>query len=643
LGVKNLDNIGIFIKNDILKKNRRVMKAFLIIFLMIDASYYLLSLSDYHVSWYSDSNIYLKIAQICLAAEVFLFLLNKKGHKSFLPYLNYIFVLYTVVSRLAFLTGFRIEGFVVLPYVGFYLAIASIFYFSYEILVSSIITQFLLFFILLKSGMGRYEIFSTIIVSTLLLMMACHIAFSRMANYKRVTRSEHQLLEGKALLDEMLSRIDTMVVLVNTDRTIKYINEAFIKITGIKIEEKDYQHITDLFSDSELKPVIKGFNYVSVFKKPYLIEKYVVYKKGSYEMSLKISMDYISLNDNSYIILAANDHTREVQLSKVKDTVIRLNNMLSQYQSLDDYFGDILRRLVGVIPYVQLGSVLLKGEDGYMTMKANVGYDKKRSEEFKLSMEESFFYRKCGSDYGKPVIINDLNNYSMEGVADIPDNIYGIRVASSLSCPIIIDGKFTGLLNLDSSDNNVFNHEDLEIMEFLTEQISLVLTSHKLLDQTIYLSKFDQLTGLYNRWYLNEFESVTIPHCVRYNESFCFVMMDINNLKMVNDFYGHSMGDAYIIEFAKLLRMNSRETDILIRIGGDEFVGVFFDIDRALLNNKIEDINEKLMENMKVLGVECSCNAAFGMAAFPEESQIMDELMRLSDLRMYTKKVEMKK
>jgi diguanylate cyclase (GGDEF)-like protein len=62
----------------------------------------------------------------------------------------------------------------------------------------------------------------------------------------------------------------------------------------------------------------------------------------------------------------------------------------------------------------------------------------------------------------------------------------------------------------------------------------------------------------------------------KYKERFYYVMMDFNNLKKVNDSYGHTCGDAYLMEFAKLLKFHSRETDLLIRVGGDEFVGMFF-------------------------------------------------------------------
>lgn len=448
--------------------------------------------------------------------------------------------------------------------------------------------------------------------------------------------------EDKNLFKKMLSRIDTLVVLIELDGTIHFVNSAFEKIMDIKIKEKNCQNISEFFENRSLQPVIQGLKYVANYKVPYIIEKQVICKEDEQELILKISMNYIEFNENEFIMITANDLTREAQLAKVKDIVIRLNNMLSKYRSLDDYFDDILKSLVGVIPYAELGSILLLDEDDCMTMRANVGYDIDMAKNFKLKFEESFFYRCCGENTTRPIIINNLASYSMEGVTSILDNIHRIEVASSLSSPIIIDGKLRGLLNLDSSKDNIFNNEDLEIMQFLTEQISLVLTSHQLLNQTIYLSKFDQLTGLYNRWYLNELESTIIPYSLRHKEEFYYVMMDINNLKIINDIYGHISGDVYIKEFALLLKKHSRETDILIRIGGDEFVGIYFEIDKDSLISKMKIINENLKDRMKDMGIISKCGFAYGLVKFPEESKVFDELIKIADQRMYIKKKEMK-
>jgi diguanylate cyclase (GGDEF) domain len=456
-----------------------------------------------------------------------------------------------------------------------------------------------------------------------------------------IAQKKHHFHDEKNLLNKVLSQIDTVVLVLKSDGTIYFVNDAFEKIIGVTID-KNCVDISEDFEKETLQSLIQGFEYALKNKTAYCLENQLICTKNNKQLIMTICINYTEMNNNEFIILTAKDLSYEAQSAKVKDIVIRLNNMLSKYYSLDDYFNDILRSLIEVIPYVELGSVLLLDDNNCMTMRANVGYSSDRAEQFKLKLEESFFYRCCGENRTKPVIINDLSSYSMNGITNILDNIYGIEVKSSLSSPIIIDGRLRGLLNLDSPKNHIFNNEDLEIMQFLTEQISLVLTSHQLFKQTIYLSRFDQLTGLYNRWYLNELENNIIPRSLQSKESFYYVMMDVNNLKMINDLYGHISGDTYLKEFSLLLKKHSREKDVFIRIGGDEFVGIYFEIDKDLLISKMNVINQELKAKMGELDIDNECGFAYGFVEFPKESKVLDEFIKIADQRMYLKKKEMK-
>lgn len=467
-------------------------------------------------------------------------------------------------------------------------------------------------------------------------------SFSRCVCDKNTFRGKHQLNEDKNLLNRMLSLIDSGVIALDPDGNIISTNVVFEKIMNLTNEEKNYSSISELFKHEFMKPLLQGFEYAGRNKTNYVIENQSIYTKHGKELTFKISINYTEIDENSFIIITFNDRTREVQLAKVKDIVIRLNNMLSRYYSLDDYFDDILRSLVGVIPYAELGSILLVDENNNITMEANVGYDREKAKQFRLKFEETFYYRCCEEDKTKPIIINNLELYCEEGKMLILDNIYGIKVASSLSTPIIIDGKLRALLNLDSSRNYIFDNQDLEIMQFLTEQISLVLTSHQLLNKTIYLSRYDQLTGLYNRWYLNELTKNTIPYCLKIKKNFYYVMMDLNNLKLANDIHGHLLGDTYLKEFSLLLKKYSSENDILIRIGGDEFAAVFYEIDKDTLDSKMKNINHELKTKMKKAINNGQCGFAYGFAQFPQECHKLEELIKIADKRMYVKKKHMK-
>ncbi len=83
----------------------------------------------------------------------------------------------------------------------------------------------------------------------------------------------------------------------------------------------------------------------------------------------------------------------------------------------------------------------------------------------------------------------------------------------------------------------------------------------------------------------------------RYGDVFALVMFDLNGVKEINDTYGHLEGDALIRGFALRLKALTRASDILARFGGDEFIGVFHEIDEENLKKRLDGLAIDLLEN----------------------------------------------
>ena len=92
-------------------------------------------------------------------------------------------------------------------------------------------------------------------------------------------------------------------------------------------------------------------------------------------------------------------------------------------------------------------------------------------------------------------------------------------------------------------------------------------------------SKEDFLTKLYNKRALDEFLKIKEAEFKRYDRNYSIVMFDLDKFKSVNDTYGHEAGDAVLAAFAKILKKDSREVDIVGRFGGEEFLALLSDTD----------------------------------------------------------------
>jgi len=150
----------------------------------------------------------------------------------------------------------------------------------------------------------------------------------------------------------------------------------------------------------------------------------------------------------------------------------------------------------------------------------------------------------------------------------------------------------------------------------------------------------DSLTGLKNRHYLNE-ESIAKmrEHRVSKNSDIALFMIDIDHFKRVNDTYGHSIGDIVLKEFAALLQSCTRGSDVVIRWGGEEFLIICKETDRAyisLLGNRILDYSQKHVYKTPKGDIRCTCSVGF--ICFHQDIPRWREFLDIADTNLYLAK-----
>jgi diguanylate cyclase (GGDEF)-like protein len=149
----------------------------------------------------------------------------------------------------------------------------------------------------------------------------------------------------------------------------------------------------------------------------------------------------------------------------------------------------------------------------------------------------------------------------------------------------------------------------------------------------------DNLTGLHNRHYLDIIKKREIKNTERRSVPLSIIIFDINKLKMVNDTYGHLIGDKTIKEFSVFLQKYTRESDFLFRLGGDEFLLLMNDADEKqckIFEKRLLDAIEEWNISRKG-AIPMSISFSSGSAtAFPPIN--FDELIAEADKRMYAHK-----
>lgn len=149
----------------------------------------------------------------------------------------------------------------------------------------------------------------------------------------------------------------------------------------------------------------------------------------------------------------------------------------------------------------------------------------------------------------------------------------------------------------------------------------------------------DPLTGLYNRRYLNEVLQQRVAEWRRYNATVSILMIDLDNLKQLNDEYGHQVGDEAIVLLGSVIACQLRAADIAARYGGDEFVVVLPHSDRA----DAEAIGRRICEQYQITCSEQLTPAhgtlSIGVSTVADEQRAnFDDLLRTADAALYEAK-----
>ncbi|MFC3909927.1 diguanylate cyclase [Legionella dresdenensis] len=171
--------------------------------------------------------------------------------------------------------------------------------------------------------------------------------------------------------------------------------------------------------------------------------------------------------------------------------------------------------------------------------------------------------------------------------------------ASYICAPLLVKNEMMGVVYIELGENSLHLQNEISFVQIVCEQIALNLYSIRLKEYLRVQSIRDPLTGLYNRRYFEECIQKEIMLATRYSRSFAVILLDIDHFKMINDTYGHLSGDKALCKLAELLRTELRESDLVARWGGEEFIFIMKGVSLEKIQAKAEKLRQ-LVENLKI-------------------------------------------
>jgi diguanylate cyclase (GGDEF)-like protein/putative nucleotidyltransferase with HDIG domain len=209
-----------------------------------------------------------------------------------------------------------------------------------------------------------------------------------------------------------------------------------------------------------------------------------------------------------------------------------------------------------------------------------------------------------------------------------------------LAAPLGTETESIGALTLYRASDRPFTEDDARLLTAVARQATVAISNARRYEQTRQSAMTDQLTGLANaRFFLLHLDQ-ELSRARRDQNPVSLVAIDLNNLKQINDNFGHQQGDRALRMMAEVFRRHVRDYDTVVRYAGDEFFIILPDTPNQRAVETSNRIKRAVRETVLDVGAGKLVNlgASFGVATFPGDAKEIDALIAAADSAMYKDK-----
>src|SRR6185312_13809390 len=206
-----------------------------------------------------------------------------------------------------------------------------------------------------------------------------------------------------------------------------------------------------------------------------------------------------------------------------------------------------------------------------------------------------------------------------------------------IAVPLVARGALKGTLNIYRTGEGAgFVDDEFELAKWFGDAAALALDNAQIRANLEHQAQTDSLTGLFNHRYFHERLRAELNRSSRAHDSIAVLMLDIDDFKRVNDIYGHGTGDQVLVALADILRQTVRGSDIVCRLGGEEFGVIMASCDAGDAMGLAARLTERMLtEEFDQAG---RLTLSVGIAQGPEHAMNPRELVACAESAMMAAK-----
>lgn len=434
----------------------------------------------------------------------------------------------------------------------------------------------------------------------------------------------------------IMNSTEDMIILYEAESgRIKLANRATVRKLGYT--EEELRDMT-MFQIVDADPEFIIQNIQRIVRKDETIRGRRFYKDiyGN-RLPVEITATKVHMNSTPYILIVARDITDRL---KLEEEIERKTNEL---ESIHDFILNLNRCNSEGEAYNLLAHMLVSvaGVDTLAIYRINPSLNRVVDRLLYGKRE----YVECLEDGQDPALCKVFQSTQP----------FLVRNRKAYSCPsfrsgygsymcmsVVSGGRTIALLSMVSQKEEFFDKERAEFIENIVNTFAPFLSNLRLIEINKELSIRDPLTNLYNRRFVAEFLQKEIEKAKRERAFLSILLIDLDHFKLINDTFGHHVGDLCLKVFSEVLEKSIRSMDVAGRWGGEEFVVILpktSRTDAVAVANRIRDFLRKNVvyaEGTKPVNMTTS----FGIAVFPEDGEDMNELIKVADGKLYMAKME---
>ena len=311
-----------------------------------------------------------------------------------------------------------------------------------------------------------------------------------------------------------------------------------------------------------------------------------------------------------------------------------IGNLLVSTFDVDTVLKLIVRGIRDVTGAEACSIMLWDSAERHLRIRAAVGIPEDVIERVRLRRGENI--AGWVAEHGEPLLIRNLSD-DPRFVATA-----GGRYCSNsvLSVPMIAKGKVLGVINVNNlTTERIFNANDMNLLKLFANQAAIALENARLYQELEKLAVTDGLTGLANHRAFQDRLIVEFARAGRFGQQVSLLMVDIDHFKVINDKYGHQMGDHILRCVAETLQNQLRKMDFVARYGGEEFTVIMPQTHKERAKQTADRIRERISEQMFFPSEPSrSITISIGVAEYPTDATEPSDLIELADRALYVSK-----